>query len=342
MLGTGAGFAAWRAGWWHPEEWMTALNRTGGGESPETAALTTAGSVEVPVPEPEPPKAPVPVSGAGIGVAPVPAPPAEALPEAKRTEARPPVADPSDFLGGAGEPPVEPMGPQIRRETVAGNTGGDEAGMERARAAVRKFLEASSWRERVDAVWTRGNAEEVLEAYYAQRPDLSVQHYRLDFFHRETLADGSESFVFFLTYGGESDGFPVLVRGRGEDCRLDWDLFVEFRERTFQKFVEERPEIPGRFRLVIQRVTYLEPDREEIPDSEAWHCFRLDPPYPGWTRHAFVAKDSPAGEALGREVPWEAEPMAVEVELGWETFPNGKRFLALRRLVAKGWAEPGS
>jgi hypothetical protein len=206
---------------------------------------------------------------------------------------------------------------------------------------VRQFLEASTWRDRVSLVETEGDPEAVLSAFYQKNPDLPVKDYRLDFFHTdESAAGGVAAHIFFLTFANETDGFPVMVLERKGQFRVDWPLYVEFRERAFQRFVEEMPPTPGRFRVVLQRVTYSESDRDEIPGLDQFLCYKIDPPYPGMTRFAFVDKEKPIGKQMAREISWEADPLAAEVQLKWETFPGGKRYLTVEQLVSTSWVRP--
>jgi hypothetical protein len=210
--------------------------------------------------------------------------------------------------------------------------------LERARKVIRAFLEAGSWKDRVGLVEVSGDPVSILSEYYQKNPDLPIQNYRLDFFHEEEGGDGAASaFIFFLTFANDVDGIPVMVLKRGDGYRIDWDLYLEFRGRAFQRFVEEAPNDAMRFRVVLQRVTYGEPDREEIPGVDQLLCYKIDPPYPGMTRYAFVEKEKPIGKQMARELSWESDPMAAEVQLRWAEFPGGKRYLTIEQLVSTSW-----
>jgi hypothetical protein len=188
-----------------------------------------------------------------------------------------------------------------------------------------------------------GDPTAVLSAYYEKNADLPIKTYRLDFFHEEEGDAGkSAAYIFFLTLASETDGCPVMVLERDGEYRIDWSLYVEFRARAFQKFVEEKPAGAHRFRVVLQRVSYGESDREEIPGVDQLLCYKIDPPYPGVTRFAFIDKDKPIGKQMARELSWESDPLAAEVELKWAEFPGGKPYLTVEQLVAKSWVRVGA
>jgi hypothetical protein len=217
----------------------------------------------------------------------------------------------------------------------------DSPALDRARNVVRRFMEAQSWKDRVGLIEATGDPAAALSAYYQSHPDLPLTNYRLDFFHTETRPDDTgAAYIFFLTYANETDGFPVMVTENRGEFRLDWDLFLEFRERSFQRFVEEFPERPGTFRVVLQRVTYWESDRDQIPGVDQLLCYKIDPPYPGFTRFAFLDRDTPIGKQMAKELSWESDPLAAEVQLRWAKFPGGKSYLTIDELVSRSWVRP--
>jgi hypothetical protein len=217
----------------------------------------------------------------------------------------------------------------------------DSPPLDRARDVVHRFLEAPSWKERVGLIEVSGDPAAALSSYYQNHADLPLTNYRLDYFHTETRpGDNGAAYIFFLTYANETDGFPVMVMENRGEFRLDWDLFLEFRERTFQHFVEESQEKPGTFRVVLQRVTYWESDRDQIPLVDQLLCYKIDPPYPGFTRFAFVDRDTPIGKQLAKDLSWESDPLAAEVQLRWSTFPGGKSYLTIDQMVSRTWVRP--
>ncbi|MFT5465791.1 MAG: hypothetical protein ACI8UO_000887 [Verrucomicrobiales bacterium] len=208
-----------------------------------------------------------------------------------------------------------------------------------ARQAIQEFLQAASWEERAAFVHNGDKLKAELKAYYADQNDPPVRDYRLDFFHSEQHESGGNMFVFFLTLPDE-DGFPVIVREQEKEHFVDWELFTEFRDRKFEKFAAEKPSQPAAFRVVIQRISYHEADRDQIPDVDSLICYKIDPPYPGLTQYAFVPIESEAGKRLAEELSWESEPLAAEVMVHWDKFENGMPHLALDSVVRKSWSRP--
>lgn len=299
-------------------------------QSPETKLAAEAKS-----PEPVTAKAPAPVPAAAPAVAAVSAAPKPSVESASKVEA-------PQMIPVAGK-----MAEQVR-PAVADLAKSEEStpapaeGTERARDAIRRFLEADRWQERIPYIYDGEAKQSVLRDYFQNHPDRAVKDYRLDFFHSELGKDGTPSmFVFFLTMEREEDGFPVIVKSAADGKRfgVDWDLHVEFRDRHFAQFVEKKEEGIKEFRVVIQRVTYWEEDRDQIPGIENLVCYKVDPPFPGFTQYAFVDKSSEEGKKMVEGLSWETDPLAAKVRMTWAKFPNGRPYLRVTDLVARSWAE---
>lgn len=204
------------------------------------------------------------------------------------------------------------------------------------RNAVQNFLQSSNWSERLTHIYKGEALREQISAYYSDHKDVAIRDYRLDFFHNEEHDSGANIFVFFLTLE-EQEGFPILVLEKDGKHLVDWELFIEFQDRRFKQFIEEQGKTPTSFRVVIQRVTYWEPDRDQIPNVDSLICYKIDPPYPGATQYAFVSKDSAAGAKMAEDLSWETEPLAAEVKMHWENFGDGKPYLTVDELVSRNW-----
>ncbi len=210
--------------------------------------------------------------------------------------------------------------------------------LEPARKTIRGFLEAKNWEGRLRFVHNGQGLRDQIQEYYASHVDLPFLDYRLDYFHTEPQPGGQRKvYVFFLTFSNQQDGFPVIVVEENNILGLDWDLFVEFKDRHFQQFIEERQKTPRSFRVVIQRVTYWESDRDQIPNVENLVCYKIDPPYPGFTQYAFVEKGTDAGERMTEQLSWQEDPLAAEVQLRWDEFDNGRAFLTVDRVASRSW-----
>lgn len=348
----GSGYLSWRMGWWGPAE---AVPLAGAEEGRDEPMPMIAKVDPLPVLE----ASGNPVASSGAGPAGVEVPPAFREAQTPKPEPKavgglsesvlPPEPRPLDSVSAEAPPQREEVQPGISEPRLAvappepvkappGAASGGGAALEKARSVIREFLEAESWKGRVGLVEVEGDPTEALSRYYQRNPDIAVRNYRLDFFHtEESAAAGATAHIFFLTLANETDGFPIMVLERNGRFRVDWGLYVEFRQKAFRKFVEDMPAGSARFRVVLQRVTYSEADRDEVPGLDQMLCYKVDPPYPGMTRFAFVDKEKPIGKQLAREISWESDPLAAEVELKWETFPSGKRYLTIAQLVSASW-----
>ena len=265
-------------------------------------------------------------------------------------------SSPTEPAASSGAPsaaviPVAGMGTGDSKPAVVGESetkvksGADEAeastALDRAKEAIRRFLEAEHWQERIPFIFDGESKQSAIRDYFQNHPDKAVKDYRLDFFHSEAAKEGSPSmFVFFLTLAQEEDGFPVIVKSdrSGKKFGVDWDLHVEFKDRYFAQFVQKKEEGAHEFRVVIQRVTYWEEDRDQIPGIEDLVCYKIDPPYPGYTQYAFVEKGSDEGKRMVEALSWEADPLAAKVRVAWAKFANGRSYLRVTDLVARSWA----
>jgi len=345
VIVSGAGYLSWRMGLWGPAEDLIATSPAipaqiakvvtapplnpelrpvaSLGQSPVAARVQSVPSVPAEIlPAPSPAKAaPMAVSVSDARLSPIVAPTPPAPPVVA-------VAPTKESPAPVGEAPKVPDAPVTS----------DSPPLDRARNVVRRFLEAENWKDRVGLIEVPGDPASVLATYYKDHPDLAIENYRLDFFHNESRPGGGGSaYIFFLTFANEVDGFPVMVMERNGEYRLDWNLYTEFRGRSFQRFVEEMPKESAKFRVVLQRVTYWETDRDDIPGVDQLLCYKIDPPYPGFTRFAFLDRETPIGKQMARELSWEADPLAAEVELKWAEFPGGKRYLTVEQLISRSW-----
>lgn len=273
-------------------------------------------------------KAPEPLEVAAIN----PSPPAIA-PTAERSEPTPPISDPTDATDMiTSRPLASPPASEEDNETyqILGP----------ARQAIQSFLQAETWEQRLPYIHNSEQLKPLIQSYYADHGDGAILDYRLDFFHNERDGDGPNIYVFFLTLPSE-EGFPILLREEEKGkCQLDWELFVEFNDRKFTEYVDSQSKDPRSFRVVIQRVTYWEPDRNQIPNVDSLICYKIDAPYPGVTQFAFVPKDTERGKEMTADLSWENEPLAAEVEFRWDEFENGRKYLTVESIVNRSWVRP--
>lgn len=250
-------------------------------------------------------------------------------------------AEAAGVMPVAGRMPDESLPEVVNLEEPADSSQPATA-LDRAKETICRFLEAERWQERVPFIFEGESKQAAVRDYFQKHPDRAVTDYRLDFFHSEKGQEGALSmYVYFLTLEQEADGFPVIVKSDAEGKRfgVDWDLHVEFRDRHFAEFVKKKEEESREFRVVIQRVTYWEEDRDQIPGVEDLVCYKIDPPYPGYTQHAFVEKGSEEGKRMMESLSWETDPLAAKVRMQWTKFANGRSYLRVTDLVSRSWAD---
>jgi hypothetical protein len=210
------------------------------------------------------------------------------------------------------------------------------------RAAIEQFLAAKTWQERLPFIYEAEKIRPEIEAHYANHPDGPILGPDLQWFDMdEAPADGSDPFyAFYLSYEGAKGEFPVVVRETGGKYKVDWKLFVECKDQLFAAFRDSGDSGPKSFRLVMQRHSYWGKDRVTFKDLDSYHCFKIEPPYPGFETYVFLPKSSPESAKIDEIAAWGMPQVDVVLQLERKAFPHGEKHLVIKALEKPSWVAP--
>ena len=119
--------------------------------------------------------------------------------------------------------------------------------------ALRKFLAAPTWKERLD--WSRpvNGLEERMAAFYAKNADGPVVH--------DNIVESKEAsgnffeHIVVLEGGGRR---TALVEKTAKGPRVDWAAFVGAGDMGWTEFMEEKPTAPVTMRVMVSEGFYYE------------------------------------------------------------------------------------
>lgn len=225
---------------------------------------------------------------------------------------------------------------------AAAPAGSEEDRLTEQRAAIDRFLAAKTWEERLPLIYEGDDLRERVKAHYASHPDGPVKAVRAQWFDMDEVpADGSDPFyAFYLSIEGTEGEFPIVVRKRGGKFLVDWELFVECKDRLFTRFRDSQEAGPRSFRLVMQRHSYWGKDREVFKDMDSYNCYKIEAPFPDSETFVFLPKSSPELPKLEEIAGWGMPPVDVVLQLERKAFPHGVKHLVIKSLEKPSWVAP--
>lgn len=290
-----------------PAEATPVATQSGGRRSPAPAA-----PAPTPQLQPAPPVSPEP-------------PRAEPIPESP-----PPKAVPIDPPATQRTEPAAPKPPPARPKGVIGE----------AHAALGKFLAARDLKERTRFVRNAGRIRSRMAAYYQESPDADgpeeVESIR--FVQDHPIPDSEYRFyVFEIIRKADGLPVPVCVEQTKQGYVVDWEAYVEARDRRFEKYCESWKDEPGVFRILLERVHYWEDD---VPDQDSKVPYKALGPAPGRPFVVWVHKVTPvfARHFQNTErMNWDTLTFPI-ARLRWVRDRNsGAQWIQLQDIVSDSW-----
>lgn len=191
---------------------------------------------------------------------------------------------------------------------------------ERARAALRGFLDAKTADERLPYIFNPEEHEAELRRYHQAHGAACFQLREL--IHSRTVQSASDGHFwssFLVQTNKNPRGFTVTMHETDSGPRLSWPAFVQYHDGTFETFLEQQSAEPRTFCATLSRGYSIDPN---APDPEVYHCFRVQgSETPRGKAKAYVDRRSLLGEQLERNLEWDSE-MPVTAELQWVTNPE--------------------
>ncbi|MEM9284235.1 MAG: hypothetical protein AAGA96_20650, partial [Verrucomicrobiota bacterium] len=207
---------------------------------------------------------------------------------------------------------------------------------------IDAFLRAPDWDTQLKYAYQGDSLRPAVEEYHEKWPFQQTDRFSLQLFSMELDPSvGGPYWVYLVSTSDIDQGYPVIVRTEGGDLKVDWEVYSEFRDKHYVKFLEGSIASPHTLRVVIERVSdYYGPDREAFPNLSDYYVYQVNPPYGGlneFSSYAFVKKDSQLASELDSVVGLNEEPLAVIVTLEEKPFAHGINHLMVTDYVTEGW-----
>ena len=220
--------------------------------------------------------------------------------------------------------------------------GPEDSRLKGTREVIEAFLDAPNWSERVKYIYQGESIKPAVEEYYKKWPDTKLERYSLQFFLiEEDASSGQPYWMYLMSTSDDEEGIPVLVRIENGNLKVDWEIFSEFQDRHYVKFMEGGIASPHTLRLVCERQSdYYGSDRDGFTDLKDYLVFKVFPPYGDDTalaENAFVKKGTPLAEKLSNTIGLGDEPLGVIVTLDHFAFPHGIKHLIIKDFITEGW-----
>lgn len=206
--------------------------------------------------------------------------------------------------------------------------------------ALKQFLAAPNWKERQKVVQTADKVRPLMEQYYHQNPDgpIAVRQIQLMRHDKAPNTGGPPHCVFQVSGGDLKQPLPVMVEEEGNNWKVDWLTFTEFKDELLQRFLESYQDEPKRFHVMMRRTHYFDDD---IPGLDKLTCFEIQPPMPGFTGHVFARRATPLTHDLDRYVGWEVSKAAAIVEIQWRK-EGSQQWVELTSVPQYNWRNPAA
>jgi hypothetical protein len=200
--------------------------------------------------------------------------------------------------------------------------------------ALRKFLAAPNWKERL--AWSRpvDGLEERMAAFYTKNADGPVAHENIveskeasgDFFEHTVVLEG----------GGRR---PVLVEKTAKGPRVDWAAFVGAGDIGWSQLMDEKPSLPVTMRVMVSDGFFYE---NQFGSPKLLKCLELrcvsEPGAP--MIHGYLERDSNAAQQIEfwlKQSNGAALPLTLRLKYPLNA-PSPKQ-VWVTEIVRQGWQD---
>jgi len=126
-------------------------------------------------------------------------------------------------------------------------------------------------------------------------------------------------------------GFPVAVEDTANGPRIDYDAFIQCRNRLLDAFIADPAAKPSHFLVVMKRAHYFG-DELTAAEQEPFICLEVTCPNPGAAKYpVFIPKNTDLGKMALRRFTWDKSFTPV-VELA-----HAGRYVQLTAVVQDAW-----
>jgi hypothetical protein len=239
---------------------------------------------------------------------------------------------------------VTVFSPQIVRgeEDIATRNKEIAKGFDAAEKVLKAFLGAPTWEEAATYVLDKEILAEAMKAHYAKYPWKPVEIAALRYVGGSQVK-GKVTYIthdFQLVPKDKPNLVPLTMVQDGDHYLLDWEIFAQTYDGTFEDFLKGKDESIHSFRVVMHRGVVME-DHEAlgleggvIRLRVAW---RPGVFFPG---EFFAPAKSDIGKKIEERVPWQ-EGAAFRVKVKWSKTKDGSRsFIEVVGMDALNFSTP--
>jgi len=197
-------------------------------------------------------------------------------------------------------------------------------GFDKAQKTLRSFLEAETWEEAAQYVLDQEHLEARMKRHYETYPWEPVKLEGIRYAGGAEV-HGDDSYYthdFQLAAAGKPMVIPVTMVQVGEEYRIDWEIFAQTYDGTFEEFLKGEDDEVRTFRVNMHRGVVLGEheslglDGGTIRLRAAWRPGIF---FPG---DFFAASNSEVGKKIEERVPWQ-EGAPFRVDLKWSKCEDG-------------------
>ena len=138
------------------------------------------------------------------------------------------------------------------------------------------------------------------------------------------------------------EGFPVSVEETTDGYKVDWDAYIQCKDRLLEKYYSSKPAVPEEFYVTLKRSHHFDPDG--TADTSVLGnklCFKVSSPLPTDTsQFVFADPNSVVGRELEARIQWNKVYFPV-VELEWvpaDGEHNG--YMRISKFARDTWLKP--
>ncbi|MEM9478345.1 MAG: hypothetical protein AAGA58_01645 [Verrucomicrobiota bacterium] len=213
-----------------------------------------------------------------------------------------------------------------------------KADIEKSVAIIRAFLNAPSWRERLEFCRMPDRISPLAEEFYRGKEDGPINFRKIE--------EGSKAQLFenFFITRVVLDDFSeriVAVEKTGEESFLvDWESFVAYCEIPWAQMPVEKPTSPVLMRVIAFYDSYFNFDFE----SNAYSCFRLQSNDGNHTLYGYTMRGTQIDRQMrARIADDDFKRPLLTLEVAYPRNPKSDNQVLIKGMAEVGWViRPGS
>jgi hypothetical protein len=206
--------------------------------------------------------------------------------------------------------------------TPAGGGDAELAGQHKAEEVIKTFLGYTKVEDVLDHVLNRERVAPGIRKFYAEHPLEPTPFTELVLDSGAHVAESNiQAFLFRVRSQDRAEGFPICVEETPQGYKIEWEAFIQCRERSAAKFWKDSQAESSSLYVILKRSHYFGDDMQNLDDFD---CFRINSPNPDeQPAYAFARKDSAFSRKFRNQIAWDANYFAVATFTHVKNTPGG-------------------